>query len=383
MTKIKNIVAFTSIRSEYGPLRPVLQKIKADEDLELDLVIGGAHLSNKFGYSKDQIVADGFKIEQEIDFLPAQVSDSFITDSMSVLQREFGKWLVEKKPDLLLVLGDRFELIPVVSSALIYNIPVAHISGGDITEGAIDNQIRNAVSKMAHLHFAGIEWHRHNLLKMGEESWRICVAGEPALDDILNLNFIPKKKLFNELGLDENVPVICCTFHPETIDKKITAGFIKDLLNQLALNLPWQVLVTASNFDQGGIEINEALKVLSEKNKQVVFVPNLGQLRYYSLLKYATLMLGNSSSGIIEAQSFLLPVVNVGDRQKGRYFNPNVFQAEADIGAITRAVEYVISDSFKSVYINEKNGYGDGSAAQRIVDFIKAAPVDRLLKKNG
>jgi GDP/UDP-N,N'-diacetylbacillosamine 2-epimerase (hydrolysing) len=350
---------------------PLLDKIRKDKAFELDLLIGGAHLLNDYGLTINQIQADGFDTKNVFPFLFTDSLPDVEVRSMAELQNQIGNYFSRKKPDILIVLGDRFELLPVVSACLLMNIPVAHISGGDVTEGAIDNQVRHAISKMSHLHFPATEIYKSNLMKMGEEGWRICVSGEPGLDQILNLDFISKEALFEDLQLKTDTPVICCTFHPDTLNNMISPEFVKVVLNRISTEKNFQILVTAANFDSGGSRINEALQQLSEENKKIRFVKSLGQRRYYSLLKYATLMLGNSSSGLVEAQSFNLPVINVGNRQGGRLANKNVLNVDADIQKIMSQIDEVVSDEFKSVYWNEPNIYGDGNACDRIIEFIK------------
>jgi len=383
LNKVKKITVFTSIRSEYGLLKPLLDKIKSDDAFDLFLLVGGAHLKNEFGFTKKQILADGFDIFAELDFLQNQNTSNYVSKSMGVLQMQIGEWLVTNKPDLLIVLGDRFELLPVVTSFLMSNIPIAHISGGDVTEGAIDNQIRNAITKMAHIHFPATEICRRNIIKMGEESWRICVSGEPGLDEILKIHYIPKSDLFNELGLNEKLPVICTTFHPETIQNKITASFIEVLLLKIINTTNYQILVTSSNFDNGGLEINNVLKKLSSQYHSIKYFESLGQRKYYSLLKYSDIMLGNSSSGLVEAQSFNLPVINVGVRQAGRLANASTFNTIVNIDAVMNALAYVKTEKFVTAFKDKVNIYGDGNACERILQFIKEINTrDLLIKKS-
>ena len=383
LNKIKTIAVFTSIRSEYGLLKPLLDKIKKDMDFKLWLLVGGAHLRMEYGMTKNQIIEDGFSIKQEFDFLQDETSKDYISRSMGTLQIQLGEWLVNHKPDVLIVLGDRFELIPVVSVFLMNNIPIAHISGGDVTEGAIDNQIRNAITKMAHLHFPATEIYRQNIIKMGEEEWRICVSGEPGLDDVLNTKFYSKTDLYNELDLDTEKPVICVTFHPETINNKINPEFIEDLFLKIVDKFGFQILVTASNFDNGGRQINEKLEQMALQNDSIKYVKSLGQRRDYSLLKYAELMLGNSSSGLVEAQSFNLPVLNVGDRQAGRLSNDNVFHVGIESDEIIKAITHVMSEPFKKAFFDKPNIYGDGNACQKIISSLQQVDLQNLLIKKS
>lgn len=379
MSRLKNIAVFTSIRSEYGLLSPLIRQIESSKLFDLCLLVGGAHLLEEYGETINQIKKDGFRITETFDFLDRNTSKDFSTRSIGKLQQQIGEYFYSNRPDLLIVLGDRYELIPVATSALLNNIPIAHISGGETTEGAIDNQIRHALTKMSHLHFPATETYKHNILKMGEEEWRVCVSGEPGLDEVLNMNYIEKKDLYSDLGLKMGKKTICCTFHPQTIDNKVNAAFVKNVL--LEINKNFQVLVTASNFDNGGKEINEMLENVSIENENIVFIKSLGQKRYYSLLKYADVMIGNSSSGLVEAQSFNLPVINVGNRQKGRLSNLNVINCDIDVIEIIKKMEYSMSNHFKSTFYGVPNIYGDGNACNRILSFLEELPSNNLFIK--
>ena len=384
MNKIISIAVFTSIRSEYGVLVPILKKLKSDVTFDLRLLVGGAHLLKEHGYTIEEIEKDGFSITFKLPFLCTDNESNVNTRSMSLLQMQIGDYLAKNSPDLLMVVGDRFELLPVVSAALVLNIPVAHISGGDITEGAIDNQVRHAVSKMSHLHFTGTEKSRSNLIKMGEEEWRVVYTGEPGIDSILSIDFIEKEELFNQLGLNMNSKLVIVTFHPETIHNTITPYFLNDLFEQmLSKYKDYQFLVTSSNFDSGGLEINETFIKLAEIHNNLFFVKSLGQKRYYSILKYAVCMLGNSSSGIIEAQSFKLPVINIGNRQQGRERNVNMIEVDSDTNLIINAMNSITEADFILKVQNSENIYGSGNCANIIHQFL--TKIDRenlLLKKN-
>lgn len=381
MSKIKNIGIFTSIRSEYGLLSPLIRLIDKDSDFNLKLLVGGAHLSSEFGETINQIKIDGFNIDSTFDFLDRKDSRDFSTRSIGKLQIQIGEYFSENSIDLLIVLGDRYELIPVVTAALLNQIPIAHISGGETTEGAIDNQIRHAITKMSHLHFPATEVYGKNIKRMGEESWRICVSGEPGLDEVLKLDYISKTDLFSDLGLDYDKQTICCTFHPQTIDNKITIEFVKECLLSIVKKTNFQILITAANFDNGGKEINLMLEELSSENNSIIYVKSLGQKRYYSLLKYADLMLGNSSSGLVEAQSFNLPVINVGNRQQGRLTNPNVIQCKIEIEDVLESLEKALSKNFKVEFLNKPNIYGNGDACVKIIKFIKSQNLSKLFFK--
>jgi GDP/UDP-N,N'-diacetylbacillosamine 2-epimerase (hydrolysing) len=377
----KKIAVFTSIRSEYGLLSPLIRKLHHSELFELQLLVGGAHLLEEFGMTIDEIRKDRFPISCTFNFLTEKKRKDALSYSLSILQKQFGEYILKFAPDLMVLMGDRIELMPVATACLLYNVPLAHISGGEITEGAQDNQVRHAITKMAHIHFPATEEYKSNIMRMGEEEWRICVSGEPGLDLLNTINYIPKTELYRELKLDARKKLIICTFHPETISRKITPQFVQSTLEQITSQTGYQVLVTAANFDQGGTMINSMLEELSANNKNIIYVKSLGQRRYYSVLKFASLMLGNSSSGILEAQSFNLPVVNVGDRQKGRTINPNVCHVTINVREIIKAIDHVMTPDFKSKYHNQKNIFGDGTACEKIMRYLEKVDFEKLIYK--
>lgn len=377
--KLKKISVFTSIRSEYGLLSPLLTKLKDHPRFKLDLLVGGAHLLEEYGNTISFIEADGFSAAYMLPFLYTDKSKDVLTKSLSSLLLQIGKYFSENNPDLLIVLGDRFELIPVALAASLYKVPIAHISGGETTEGALDNQIRHALTKMSHIHFPATNTYRQNIISMGEEPWRVCVSGEPGLDLIDKTLFVEKEQLYKYLGLDMAKDTALLTFHPETIASNINPELVLATCI-LLINKGYQVLATASNFDEGGDEINAVYETLAKKG-EIVYQKSLGQRNYYSMLSCAAVMVGNSSSGLVEAQSFNLPVLNVGDRQRGRLTNLNVVHVDADINEIDRGLRVVMSDAFKSKYFDKPNIYGDGKACDRILSFLDRLDWPRIFMK--
>jgi GDP/UDP-N,N'-diacetylbacillosamine 2-epimerase (hydrolysing) len=378
MRKIR-VAVFTSSRADYGPLRPLLKLLREDSDFELLLLVAGSHLSQRFGFTKSEIESDRFRIDAEFDFLADPTESDFLTRSLSKLQLEIGVWLSDNRPDWIVVLGDRFELLAVASAALLTGLPLAHISGGDITEGAIDNQVRHAVSKIASVHFPATDAARKVLLSLGEEEWRIHLVGEPALDQIAGMELLTKNELFASFGLDSERQTAIMTFHPDTITNVITPDFVQTIAEKLMAG-GLQIIATGSNFDAGGDEINRTLAKIDDPN--FTFKMSLGQKRYYSMLRYASLLIGNSSSGIIEAKSFNIPVIDVGTRQQGRLSNANVLHVEADADAICRALPYALSPGFAESFRNGSNVYGDGNACGRIVAHLKRIQRENLLQES-
>lgn len=381
LKRIKKIAVFTSIRSEYGTLKSLLKLIENDPELELSLLVGGAHFLEEFGNTVNEIIEDGFKITYKLPFLSNDHKRDVNTRAAATLASQASDYFAQADVDLLILIGDRFELLPIATAALILNIPIGHISGGEVTEGAIDNQVRHAISKMAQVHFVATEYFKQNLMQMGEEDWRINVCGELGLDEIAKRDLVKKEDLFKDLGLDLNLPLICATFHSETIENNITPQFVKKTLEEIIEKTNYQILITAANFDEGGREINEMLNEIGETLNRVKYCRSLGKLRYFSLLKASSLVLGNSSSGLVEVQSFNIPVINVGKRQQGRLANLNVLNVEVSTSKILEGITLVESDEFRASYFNLPNIYGKGNSASSIVDFIKNLNSDKLLLK--
>jgi UDP-hydrolysing UDP-N-acetyl-D-glucosamine 2-epimerase len=381
---MKKIAVFTTIRSEYGLLSPLLEKLRVHRGCELCLLVGGAHLLFEYGHTMDQIKKDGFEIAQTFPFLYTDTEADCNIRSLASLTQQAGVYFTSQPPDLLFVLGDRFELMPVVMAALMCNVPVAHLSGGETTEGAVDNQIRHAITKMAHLHFPATEQYAENIRKMGEEPWRICVSGETGIDRMIRMKPTPKEDLYKDLGLDVDKQTLLVTFHPETLTGAITPKLIEQLFHALLEQYSdVQILVTAANFDDGGQEFNATYERLAAVDGRIIYIKSLGQQRYYSTLHHAAAMVGNSSSGLVEAQTFSLPVVNVGTRQKGRLSNKNVVHVPANIDSIIGGLRLAMSRPFRDSFTSEPNIYGNGGACDKILQFIDSVPWNKLLIKRN
>jgi GDP/UDP-N,N'-diacetylbacillosamine 2-epimerase (hydrolysing) len=375
------VLFFTSARSDYGLLKPLIEYLSGQPFFDVSILVSGAHFAEDQGMTYLEILSDGFQIDHKIDYLRTERAKGDIIYANAILQIEFNDYISLNPKDLVIVLGDRSELIPIVSTAMLKGIPVAHISGGEITEGSTDNQVRHAVTKMAHLHFTSTEEYKSNILKMGEEEWRVCVSGEPGLDSISRLNYLSKDDLFDSIGLDIDKNTILSTFHSETIDNKINSSFIQKLVTSILEKNDCQIIFTAANVDIGGEEINDTIELLANKFQNVYFVKSLGKLKYYSMMKYAKVMIGNSSSGIVEAQSFNLPVINVGKRQEGRLRNNNVIDVDVNLNQILNHLELILNFNFETPA--NINIYGSGNACAIISSFLQNVDLDKLnLKKS-
>lgn len=368
---MRSIGVVTLARSDYGSCLPILKAIQADPDLSLYLMVSGMHLSPEFGYTLKEIEADGFEINERVEILLSSDTPEGIAKSIGLGTIGFGQSFARFQPDILLLVGDRFELLAVAGAALPFRIPLAHISGGDITEGAIDNQVRHAISKMSHLHFVAMAAHADRLIQMGEESRCVFVTGDPALDLIQSMHFLSQTELSESLGLALKAPILLITYHPTTLGSGDVLQEIDILLTALS-RVQGTLLFTYPNADMHGRLIIERIReFVTRQPRTSGFFFNLGQLRYYSLLAVADLMVGNSSSGIWEAPHFHLPVINIGERQRGRLRAGNVIDVECNHEAIYEGIQRGLEPTFRASLVHLQNPYGDGHAAPRIVRELK------------
>lgn len=379
---MRTIAVVTGARAEYGILRPVMKKIAARPDLALRLMVTGAHLSPAVR-SIDAIEQDGFAIDDRIDMLEGSDNPEGIAVSMGRGTVGFARAFGARVPDLLLVAGDRYETHAAVVASVPFNIPVAHIHGGEITEGAIDDVLRHAITKMSHLHFAATEPYARRLRQMGEESWRVIVSGAPSLDTARELPRLSAAELEARLGRRIDGPLLVVTFHPVTREFADTACQIEELLAAIdATSAGATVLVTWPNADTNAHVIVDAVRAYAASRANAIAVPDLGSAAYFSVLDRAAAMIGNSSSGIVEAASFRLPVVDIGARQQGRLAAANVIHAGNSRDAIADAIREAMSPAFRERLRNLVNPYGDGHAADRIVSTLAdVEPGPRLLMK--
>lgn len=378
----RRIGVVTVSRSDYGHVRPVLDGIRLASDLELVLFVAGMHLAPEFGSTVGEIEADGVPIAERVPMLEAGDSPEAIAASTGRGVEGFARAFGRQRPDLVVVLGDRFEMLAAAVAALPLALPVAHVHGGEVSEGAMDNQIRHAITKLAHLHFASAEIHAHRIAHMGEETWRIHAVGAPGLDRIATTEPLSRDALARELDLPVDGPWLLVTFHPVTLEYRETASHVEELLAALE-KTDGTLVVTYPNADTSGRLIIERLEEFAARHpRRCRLVRSLGERRYLSLLRHADLMVGNSSSGLIEAPSFGLPVVNVGARQRGRLRGANVIDVEPARDDILRGIEAALAPAFRARARAAPNPYGDGHAAPRIVDVLRTVPLDaRLVQK--
>lgn len=361
------ICIITAARSEYGLLKWVIDEVHHDEELQLQLMVTGAHLSEEHGMTVRFIEEDGYPIAARVDMQLTSDSRADIIRSMGHCSLGLAETLADLQPDMVVVLGDRYELLPIVSACLVMGIPVAHLSGGDITEGAIDNEVRNAVSMMSTLHFPGVESSAENLRRM-TSSKRIYTVGEPGLESFLRYNLMSREELAESLGLDKDSRWCLVTLHPETkISVEENVPMAENLFRAMQATEGVQYVISKANADFGGAQINRFWEEAVKTDEQHFrLFTSLGQRRYLSYMRQATGVLGNSSSGIVEAPFLGIPVVNIGDRQKGRHLCQNVIQCGRSYEEIQNAVKAMLKQpKVQDTY------FGDGHTASKVVAHIK------------
>lgn len=366
---LAKVCVVTATRSEYGLLKWVIDGLYHDSELELQLVVTGAHLSEEHGLTYRFIEEDGYPIAAKVDMQLSSDDKKSIVRSMGKCSEGFAEALTQLQPDVVMVLGDRYELLPIVSAVLVMGIPVAHLSGGDVTEGAIDNEVRNAVSMMSAIHFPGIESSAENLRRMIGKDAPIFIVGEPGLESFLRFDLMDREELADSLQLDVNKKWCLVTLHPETkLSLEANIEMVNNLFEVMRWNDEVQFVISKANADFGGKQINdfwnEAVKL--DESKFRLFT-SLGQRRYLSFMRHAAGVIGNSSSGIVEAPFLGIPVVNIGDRQKGRHLCKNVIQCNRDMASIGDAFRRMLSQpKMVDTY------YGDGHTSTFVIEKLKA-----------
>jgi UDP-hydrolysing UDP-N-acetyl-D-glucosamine 2-epimerase len=376
---VRKILVVTGTRAEYGLLYWTMKAIDQDRDLELQLIVTGNHLVREYGYTVNEIEKDGFKIDEKIDMIINSEEKSSIVKSMGVELIQMAQAFDRLKPDILLILGDRYETFIAASCAMMMNVPIAHINGGESTEGLVDEQIRHAITKMAHIHFPGCEYYKDRIIKMGEEAWRVHNVGQSGIENINKLELLDKDQLEKSLNIVFNKPIFLITYHPVTLELENIEQQIDNLLKAIK-NFDAKFIFTYPNADFGSKVIINKINEFVRRNENAYIYYSLGQLKYLSLLKYASVMIGNSSSGIIEAPEFRIPVVNIGNRQKGRFRNKNIIDTDYTSEGIYLGIDKALNDKdFINSLNNMKNVYGDGNTSKKIVNIIKNVELDNKL----
>jgi UDP-hydrolysing UDP-N-acetyl-D-glucosamine 2-epimerase len=377
----RSIAVVTTSRADYSHLYWLLKELSSRPQIDLRLIAFGPHLSPEFGHTITEIQRDGFPVDERIECLLSSDSDIGMAKTIGVATLSLADALGRLRPDLLVIIADRYEMLAPAAVALALRIPIAHIEGGDVTEGAIDDAVRNALTKMSHLHFTTTETARRRVLAMGEEAWRVHAVGSLSLDHLRRSRIAARDELETALGVTLAGPLIVCTYHPVTLAMN-DASDAEAVFAALA-ELPHPILFCYPNADAGSRALVRRIQAFCAANRAARLFVNLPHTTYLSLLGQAALFIGNSSSGIMETPSFRLPTVNIGARQRGRERAANVLDAPADTVVIRQQVERALAPEFVASLTKMTSPYGDGYAAERIADVLARAPLgsDLLIKR--
>lgn len=375
----RRIGVVTTSRADYSHLYWPLRELAAHPAVELGVFTLGAHLSPEFGSTVREIERDGFPILSRIECLLSSDTDTGMAKTIGLAMLGLADALTNWRPDLLLLIADRYEMLAPASTALALRIPIAHIEGGEISQGAIDDQVRNALTKMAHLHFTSTPLARRRVISMGEESWRVHHAGAPSLDHMRRSQLLNRSELEAKLGIKLQSPAMVSAFHPVTILRSTTSE-AEAYFNALAKTSE-QLLFVYPNSDAGSLALIERTRALAATRANTHLFVNLDAITYWSLLGEVDALVGNSSSGIMEAASFALPVVNVGMRQQGRERAKNIIDTAAESGAIVAGIKRALEPEFRASLRGMSNPYGNGTAAETIARILTTTPLDNLLVK--
>jgi UDP-N-acetylglucosamine 2-epimerase (non-hydrolysing)/GDP/UDP-N,N'-diacetylbacillosamine 2-epimerase (hydrolysing) len=378
----RTIAVVTSSRADYSHLYWPLRDLARHPEVDLKLIVLGAHLSPQFGETVKEIEKDGFPIAARLECLLSSDTDVGMAKTLGVALLALADLLGQMRPDLLLLIADRYEMLAPAAVALTLRIPIAHIEGGEISEGAIDDAVRNALTKMSHIHFTSTEGARARVVAMGEEPWRVHRPGAPSLDHLRRSRLLSVHELEERLTIGLRRRTVVVAYHPVTIVRDTTQE--ADSLFAALEGLDAQILFCYPNSDAGShAQMQRTRAFLATRSDARVYV-NLDAVIYWSLLGHVALLIGNSSSGIMEAASFALPVVNVGFRQKGRERARNVIDAEPEAKAIIDAIARAMSSEFRASLAGMTNPYGDGHAAETILQVLTTTPLgDPLLVKHS
>ena len=382
MMKQRKVCVVTGTRAEYGLLRWVMEEIRESASLELQVIATGMHLSPEFGLTYCDIEADGFRIDRKVGMLLSADTPSAISKSMGLAMIGFADAYDQLRPDLLLVLGDRYEILAAATAAMIARIPIANLYGGETAEGAFDEAIRHSITKMSHLHFVAAAEYRKRVIQLGEHPDRVFQVGGLGIDNIHRLSLLSREALEEALDFSLGERNLLITFHSVTLEQNSLVQQMKELLAALKQQERTQLIFTMPNADTEGRVLFKMIEEFVQQNPQrAKAFTSLGQLRYLSCLKHVDAVVGNSSSGLAEAPSFQIGTVNIGDRQRGRRKAASVIDCEPDHDSIRHALEKLYSSSFQNLLVSARNPYGEAGASKAIVKNLEASVYDRFLKK--
>lgn len=369
---MKKICIVTGTRAEYGLLRPVIDKVHKADDMELQLVVTGMHLSSEFGLTYHEIEQDGYPIRAKIEMLLSSDTTVGITKSMGVAIIGFADYFENNRPDIVVILGDRYEMLMAASAAMIARIPIAHIHGGEKTEGVVDEAIRHSITKMSQIHFTATDEYRRRVIQLGEQPQYVYNVGALGIENIKKLKLMQKEELENDLGFSFKEFTIMVTYHPVTLENLTSEEQFATLLKVIDQHKDIFVIFTKANADTDGRIINQMIDEYTAKNRvRCMSFKSLGQLRYLSVLQFCTAVVGNSSSGIVEAPSFGIPTIDIGDRQKGRISPASVIHCSNCIEDIEKAFELVLTENFRRKAKEVQNPYEKAGTSDDIIKVIR------------
>lgn len=381
---VKKLIAFcTGTRAEYGLLKPLMDRIRQDESLDFELYVTGMHLSHEFGNTINAILEDGVPVAEKVEMLLSADSPTAIMKSMGLAMIGFGDVYMRKHPDLLVILGDRFEAFCAASAATVAGIPIAHLHGGELTEGAIDDAFRHSITKMSALHFTATEEYRRRVVRMGEDPSRVFNVGALGIENIKTIPLMDRRALEDSLAIRVPGDFALVTFHPATVDQVPSSTQFNCLLEALDATPSLYLIFTKANADAHGRVINDLVdRYVARNPSRSVAFRSMGQLKYLSAMKHSSLVIGNSSSGIIEAPSFQVPTVNIGTRQRGRARAASILDCDATTESILETIQKAMSEGFKPTLLNTRNPYEGGRVSESIHRLLKASLEASINKKS-
>lgn len=380
---MRKICVITGSRAEYGLLSGLMAAIKNDNDLQLQIIATNMHFSPEFGLTYKEIVADGFVIDKKVEMLLSSDTSNGTTKSVGLATIGFADAYEDLKPDLIVVLGDRYEILAAVTAALFYKIPVAHLHGGEITEGAYDDSIRHTITKLSHLHFTSTDAYRNRVIQLGENPERVFYVGALGVENIKKTKLLNKQALESSLGFNLGDKSLLVTYHPVTLENETAKQQFENLLTVLAELTDYNIIFTLPNSDTDGRIIMQLIKdfVTNHTERSIAFT-SMGKIRYLSALQYVTAVIGNSSSGIIEVPTFVIPTLNIGDRQKGRIAADSVIHCGTSIREIRSGLQLVLSENVHQVAKNTINPYQKENTVVNILEKIKNYSLQNIIKKS-
>jgi GDP/UDP-N,N'-diacetylbacillosamine 2-epimerase (hydrolysing) len=378
----RKICVVTGTRAEYGLLYLLMKEIDADNDLVLQIIATGMHLSEEFGNTYQEIEKDGFTIDKRVDISLSSDTEMGISKSMGIGMIGFSDAFNQLQPDLLIVLGDRFEIFSAVSAAMIARIPVGHLHGGEATEGLIDEPIRHSITKMSHLHFTATNAYRNRVIQLGEQPDRVFNVGGLGVDNINKIKLLTKSDFEKTIKFELGVKNLLVTFHPVTLENSTSENQFQALLESIDELKNTKIIFTKANSDIDGRIINSMIDEYVSKKENTIAFKSMGQLNYLSALQFMDAVVGNSSSGLLEAPSFKIATINIGDRQKGRIKADSVISCLPNKRSISHAFNQLYSRHFQSIVGKVENPYGKGGASKDIIKIIKDATLVNIVKKS-